>query len=442
MKNNKLSWHTEQRKVRDLAPYKSNPRKLTEDQACQLKKSIEKFNLISIPTINTNNVLVGGHQRVKVLHLLGRSDEIIDVRVPNRKLTDEEFKEINLRENKNTGEFDFEMLGFFDYDMLKEVGFSSKEFDKITGQEEDDEFDLDSAIPKNPKSKYGDKYQLGNHLLICGDATKESDYKVLMGGGERAAMVFTDPPYNVDYNGSHTTAEKRKENRKIKNDSMSKKDFYTFLKSVCEQINKHCDGAVYICMNSSEIDTLKTSFQKSGGHFQSFIIWVKNTFTLSRSDWQNQYEPILYGWPDHIVNHYFVDWRNEGNVWEDIKSIKPKFDGKITTLNIGEYHLEINGEITGKICNKKECTDVWHEKKPNKSVEHPTMKPLKLVSKAIKASCVRDDIVLDVFGGSGSTLIACEQLGRQCRMMEIDPIYVDVIIARWEKLTGKKAVKL
>jgi DNA modification methylase len=438
----KLSWHTEQRKVRDLIPYEANPRKLTEEQARQLQKSIERFNLISIPTIDTDNKLVGGHQRIKTLHVLGRSDEVIDVRVPNRKLTDEEFKEINLRENKNTGEFDFDMLGFFDEEMLKDVGFSSKELDKITGddEEEEDDFDEEEILALPPKSKYGDVYECGDHIVMCGDATKEEDVDKLL-AGERAAMVFTDPPYNIDYQGGMNTHGQNKR-KGIQNDKMSKDSFATFLDGVCTQLNRVSDGAIYICMSSVEIDTLKKSFEQTGGHFQSFIIWVKNTFTLSRSDWQNQYEPMLYGWPKGVKNHYFVNWRDEGNVWDDIKGVKPVYDGSKTTIKLGDFHLELDGEITGKICSKKECTDIWREKKPAKSDLHPTMKPIKLVAKAIKASSVRDNIVLDTFAGSGSTLIACEGLGRKCRTMELDPKYVDVIVARWEALTKLKAVKI
>jgi DNA modification methylase len=147
---------------------------------------------------------------------------------------------------------------------------------------------------------------------------------------------------------------------------------------------------------------------------------------------------MLYGWREGVVNHYFAGWRDEGNVWDDLETLKPKFDGEKTTIKLGEYHLELDGEVTGKIIRKKDMTDIWNEKKPSKSKEHPTMKPVKLVGKAIKASSRRDDIVLDTFGGSGSTLIACEELDRVCYIMELSPMYCDVIRQRYEKFINKK----
>lgn len=201
-------------------------------------------------------------------------------------------------------------------------------------------------------------------------------------------------------------------------------------------------GAFYICMSSKELASLKDVFEKNGGHWQSFIIWVKNTFTLSRSDWQNQYEPILYGWNGDLTNHYFAGMRDEGNVWENLQKLKPQYDGVETTIKIGAYHLKLKGQVDGKVCRKNDSVDIWHENKPTKSAEHPTMKPLKLCAKGIKASSLRGGIVLDTFLGSGSTLIASQETGRICYGMELDPQYVQVIINRWEKLTGKKAIKI
>lgn len=203
---------------------------------------------------------------------------------------------------------------------------------------------------------------------------------------------------------------------------MSKADFLEFCQGFCRNLVGFCNGAIYICMSSSELPNLKTAFEDAGGHWQSFIIWAKNTFTLSRSDWQNQYEPILYGWSKDVVNHYFAGFRNQGNIWK-----KEPTDAELLKWAKGMI--------------QKTPTDVWEEKKPSKSPEHPTMKPIKLVAKAIQASSLEEGTVLDLFGGSGSTLIACEQTNRKCYIMELDPRYCQVIIERWAKFTGKDPIR-
>lgn len=223
---------------------------------------------------------------------------------------------------------------------------------------------------------------------------------------------------------------------------MSAEAFHQFLNDSIRNMLAYTQGAFYICMSSKELASLKDVFERNGGHWQSFIIWVKNTFTLSRSDWQNQYEPILYGWNDDLKNHYFAGMRDEGNVWENLEKLRPTYDGLETVIKIGQYHLKIKGQAEGVVCRKNESVDIWYEKKPTKSTQHPTMKPLKLVAKAIKASSLRGGVVLDSFLGSGSTLIAAEETGRVCYGMEIDCHYVQVIIDRWELLTSEKAKKL
>jgi DNA modification methylase len=225
---------------------------------------------------------------------------------------------------------------------------------------------------------------------------------------------------------------------RIENDNMSDDAFSELLKKSIRNMLDVCKGVFYICMGSKELGSMKNIFESEGGHWQSFIIWVKNTFTLSRSDWQNQYEPILYGWNKDTVNHYFAGWRNEANVWEDLEELNPVWDGEKTKINLGEYHLELDQMVTGRVISKKHQTDIWREKKPTKNPEHPTMKPVRLIAKAIKASSVRNQTVLDIFGGSGSTLIACEELDRRCLMMELDPKYVDVIRKRYERFVKSR----
>ena len=290
---------------------------------------------------------------------------------------------IELSELKDAG-FDLEL-----------TGFSTEEWEALIAGEETDKEGLtdEDAVPEVVEtiSKPGDLWVLGEHKLLCGDATKLDDYKRLL-GDELVDMTFTDPPYNVNY--ANTAKDKmRGKNRPILNDNLGD-GFEQFLKDACANILVYTKGAVYMAMSSSELDTLQNAFRASGGRWSTFIIWAKNTFTLGRADYQRQYEPILYGWKDGN-DHYWCGARDQG--------------------------------------------DVWNVKKPAKNDLHPTMKPVELVERAIRNSSKTKDLVLDPFGGSGSTLIACEKAGRRARLIELDPKYVDVIVKRWEEYTGQKA---
>jgi len=207
-------------------------------------------------------------------------------------------------------------LSGFDIDLITDI------------KEKDDEF---PEMDINIKSKIGDLYQLGNHFVYCGDSTKKEDVEKLM-KGEKAQMCFTDPPYNVNYTGGMSATKKNKR-KGILNDKMSTKDFYIFLSLISERIIENVKGGVYICMSSSEIHSLKNAWEEKGGHWQSFIIWVKNNFTLSRADYQNMYEPILYGWNGNIKNHFFSEDRNRTNVWEDLRKVKTEFKDGYTTIS-------------------------------------------------------------------------------------------------------------
>ena len=252
----------------------------------------------------------------------------------------------------------------------------------------------DDAVPEVTESaisKPGDVWLLGEHKVLCGDATKAEDYKTLL-GDELADMTVTDPPYNVNYANS-AKDKLRGTHRPILNDNMGA-DFAPFLLSTCKNILAVTKGAVYIAMSSSELDTLQAAFRAAGGKWSTFVIWAKNTFTMGRADYQRQYEPILYGWKDG-AKHYWCGARDQG--------------------------------------------DVWQIKKPHKNDLHPTTKPVELMERAVRNSSKTRDIVLDPFGGSGTTVIACEKSGRRARLMELDPKYVDVIIKRWQSFTGKEA---
>jgi DNA modification methylase len=290
-----------------------------------------------------------------------------------------------------------ELAALRDEDLdLALLGFDETEIDRLlagTLDEADENLDEVPEPPTDPVSRPGDLWICGEHRVLCGDATVLSDFEKLL-GGELADMCFTDPPYNVNYANS-AKDKLRGKNRAILNDALGK-EFGVLLYDACVNILMLTKGAIYICMSSSELDTLQKAFREAGGKWSTFVIWAKNTFTLGRADYQRQYEPILYGWKEG-ADHYWCGARDQG--------------------------------------------DVWFVDKPHKNDLHPTMKPVALVERAIRNSSKSRDIVLDPFGGSGSTMIAAERAGRRARLVELDPRYTDVIVQRWESLTGGKATR-
>lgn len=357
-----------------------------------------------IPVVaRSSGELVDGHLRLKAAIKLGLStipvvlaDELSDAQirafrlVANRSATWAEWDEELLR-------LELDDLAGAQYD-LGLTGFDPDELaDLLAGDEQTqsgatDEDDVPEAFP-TLISRPGDVWVLGPHRLLCGDATQAESYQCLL-QDERADMVFTDPPYNVNYANTPKDRQRGKD-RAILNDNLGQ-GFEQFLTDALAPALARCDGAVYIAMSSSELDTLQSAFRAAGGKWSTFIIWAKNTFTLGRADYQRQYEPILYGWREGATRHW---------------------------------------------CGDRDQGDVWHIKKPHKNDLHPTMKPVELVERAIRNSSRPGDTVLDCFGGSGTTLIAAEKTGRRARLMELDPKYADVIVRRWEDFTGKKATR-
>ena len=390
--------------ISKINPAVYNPRKdlKTGDPEYEhLKKSINEFGLID-PLIwnkRTGN-LVGGHQRLKILK--GQGIKCVEVSVVD--FDDVKEKALNIALNKISGDWDMPLLkdlleeldtGDFDMDL---TGFTSKEIEDLMNQCFVPEEGLtdDDAIPENAETicKKGDLWKLGEHRLLCGDSTVITDVERLM-QGEKADMVFTDPPYLMDFTGSIRADGSKGFNSKhggIKNDKMSKEDGIRFLDSINQIIKKFNNGAFYISFYRLGVGQYWTSLERVGLVVRSLIIWNKGNHTLSNSDYMSRYEPIFYGW---VKDHNFYG----GN----------------------------NG------------MDIWDIKRTQKNDLHPTMKPVELIERAINNSSVIGNIIFDLFGGSGSTLIACEKLSRKCRMMEIDEHYCDVIIKRWEDFTGKKA---
>ncbi len=379
-----------------LIPYARNARTHSDAQVAQVAASIIEFGWTNPILVGGDGVIIAGHARLAAARKLGMTEApviVLDHLTPTQR------RALVLADNRlalNAG-WDEEMLHVelesleeegFDLDL---AGFTGEEIEELLRDPEETFAGLtdDDAIPEEPKravTMAGDVWLMGDHRLLCGDATNVDAIKTVLAGA-LADMVFTDPPYNVDYEGK--TARKLK----IGNDTLGGK-FYEFLREACANLLAVTKGAVYICMSSSELHTLHQAFTDAGGYWSTFVIWAKHHFTLGRSDYQRQYEPILYGWRKG-VDHFWCGARDQG--------------------------------------------DIWFIKRPASSQEHPTMKPVELVERAIRNSSKSRDTILDPFGGSGTTVIACEKSGRQARLIELEPKYCDVIVRRWQAYSGREA---
>mgnify|MGYP001309557192 FL=1 len=361
-----VRWRSERRALADLKAADYNPRQLSEKQERDLGESLDRFDLADPIVINADNTIIGGHQRVRVLS--GRGVAEVDVRVPDRQLNEAEERELNLRLNKNLGEWDWEKLSAFDEDMLKGVGFTSDELDRIFSLEPSEKDDLVPDVAETTTTKRGDVFQCGAHRVMCGDSTDAGDMAVLM-DGRVADMVFTDPPYNIGYEGGMGGDGEQHKRRKILNDKMSKEAFYNFLLSVFRAVMPHVNGAFYVCMSSSELHNLWAAFTDAGGHWQSYIIWAKDHFTLSRTDYQQQFEPIMVGTSESY---------DEG-------------DGEFIMYGWNK-HFFVGGRRQG---------NVWFFDRPKKSDLHPTMKPVMLCAKAVVNSSPRGGAYWTLFADQG-----------------------------------------
>ena len=398
-----LSTHIERWPTAKLVPYARNARTHSEEQVAQIAASIVEFGFANPILAGSDGVIVAGHGRVSAAQKLGletvpvivldhltptqrRALIIADNRIAENAGWDDAMLRIELQSLQEDG-FNLDITGF-DADALAEI--MAGEETTVDGQTDED------AVPElteTPISRLGDVWLLGAHRLLCGDSTDAASYDLLL-GDERVSMTWQDPPYNVNYANS-AKDKMRGKDRAILNDNLGD-GFYDFLLAAFSPTIARCEGAIYIAMSSSEMDTLQQAFRASGGKWSTFIIWAKNTFTLGRADYQRQYEPILYGWPEGKTRHW---------------------------------------------CGDRDQGDVWNIKKPQKNDLHPTMKPVELVERAIRNSSRPGDTVLDPFGGSGTTLIAAEKSGRVARLIELDPKYVDVIVRRWQDYTGAQAIR-
>jgi DNA modification methylase len=381
-----------------LIPYARNPRTHSDAQVAQIAASIREFGWTNPVLVDGTNGIIAGHGRVLAARKLGleqvpvielahmsegqkRAYVLADNQLALNAGWDEALLRLELADLSELG-FDLGLIGFGEGE-LERLLAGGKE-----GLTEDDEA---PALPEQAITQPGDLWVLGAHRLLCGDATVQADVERVL-DGQLADMTFTDPPYNVDYANSPKD-KLRGKHRPILNDDLGA-GFEAFLHEACTNILSATKGAVYICMSSSELHSLQKAFTAAGGKWSTFVIWAKHTFTLGRADYQRQYEPLLYGWREGH-DHYWCGARDQG--------------------------------------------DLWHFDKPARNDLHPTMKPVALVERAIRNSSKSRDIVLDPFGGSGSTLIACAKAGRQARLVELDPKYCDVTVQRWQAWTGEFA---
>lgn len=439
-----------------------NPRKISDPQLQRLVKSLlvfpEMLQLRPIVVDETNTAL-GGNMRYRALTAITTmsADEIREtletsldynkkteaeknilldhwaewqqnptaIIVRASQLTETQKREFIIKDNVAFGDWDDKALtADFDPDELVDWGLGDIDDTPDEEEAEEDDFGEEDAANAATRCNPGDIWMLGRHRLMCGDSTKEADVAKLM-GGEQADLLLTDPPYNVDYQGG------TKDKMKIANDNMDDVAFVGFLTAAFNcAIQAMRPGAVfYVWHADSKGFEFRTALKDVGLTLRETLIWVKNALVLGRQDYQWKHEPCLYGWKDGAA-HYFTEDRAQSTVIED------------AAIDYSKLKKDELLKIVLELTSDKIPTTVIYENKPTKNDIHPTMKPVKLMARLIRNSTRPKELVLDLFGGSGSTMIAAEQIDRRCFMMEFDPKYCDAILARWEKLTGEEAEKI
>jgi DNA modification methylase len=392
--------------IDELKPDPANPRRISDTELEALTRSLREYGLVDpIIARREDRTVIGGHQRLLAARRLGMKT----VPVILLDLTQEQARVLNLALNKISGAWDEELLARMVADLsgveeldLSLTGFDEDELDALLKsldvrekKDKPESFDVDAALEAAraaTRAKRGEVWAMGDHRLLVGDAGDTAALSRLL-EERRAAMCFTDPPYNVSL-GDHGGQQQGQRKRRIQNDAMPKEQWEAFCRVWARSLLTSVDGAIYCCMSSKELPLVSRVLEEEGGHWSDTIIWRKDRFTLGRADYQRQYEPIWFGWRE------------------------------------GSKHQWHGGRDQG---------DVWDVDRPSESQAHPTMKPLALIERALENSSSRGDMVLDLFLGSGSTIIACERTGRACHGMELDPHYASVAIARWESFTGKVA---
>jgi DNA modification methylase len=421
MKTEKLQWRTVQKRVNNLIPQEINPRVISDKQMSDLKKSLKKYNLVEIPAIDLNGKILAGHQRIKALQLLGRENDLIDVRIPNRKLTDDEAKQYLIASNALGGDWDFSALKSFDLDILLNAGFDDIQLAKFWDEEKEiknDTFNVERELKKiiKPKTKLGDIIILGKHKIICGDSTQPKTLKRLL-GKEPVSMIYSDPVYNlnIDYDGG---LGGKKDYGGNVNDSRTFEEYRLFiqdsLKSALAVSNP--DVHVFYWCDQIYIGLIQEVYRNLGINNKRVCLWLKNNQNPVPSVAFNKvYEPVVYG------------TRGKPYLAESVTNLNEVLNKEFGTGN--DLFNQVN-----------EFIDIWTAKRlSSKDYEHATTKPITLHEKAIKRCTKPNDIILDSFLGSGSTLLAGEQLDRRVYGCELEPRFCDLIVKRYEAFNANKA---
>ena len=431
-----------------LRPYDRNAKQHSKEQVEKISRSIQELGFVSPCLIDKELNVIAGHGRIMAAKAIGMT-AVPCVFIEG--LTEAQRRAYIIADNRLTE------LGEWDMDMLQQelADLADCDFDiSITGFDTDLQFDDSMAqikedswtgeevtVAEEPKSQLGDIYQLGNHRLMCGDST-DADMVAALMNGEQADLIVTDPPYNIglgsEDSGAAQSNDEMAQRRKhqedgsfLLNDNLEEKEFIEFLaKAMTNGKNALKEGgAFYVWYATRTTEQFLQGMKEAGMEIKQILIWVKSHFTLGRQDYQWQHEPCLYGWKEG-AGHYFINNRKQTTVIEE------------QAPDISKLKKTEMQELLEEMLSEDNPKDIIREAKPNASELHPTMKPLKLIARQIRNSSQPGEKVLDLFGGSGTTLIACEQMDRKCFMMEYDPHYADVIVARWEKMTGLKALKV
>lgn len=418
-----LSWHNEKRKVNDLIPFDRNPRTLSPRQTEALMQSLKKFNLAEIPAITPSGRIAAGHQRVKILQLLGRGEEEIDVRVSNRELTEEEYQEYLLRSNADHGSWNYALLREFDTGLLLNIGFDDLDLSSIWDSQlaiEDDDFSVEKELAeiKTTDIKPGDLFYLGIHRLICADSTNPEAVKKLV-GNDKPVIANIDFPFNISYSYQDGLGTKGKYGGSY-NDNKTDQEYHKFLTDIiANALSVMSDDCHFFSWcDQSYIGLLQQIYKEVGLVNKRVCLWIKdNQNATPQIAFNKCYEPCVYG-----------------------------IRGKPFLSNIKNFNEIMNREI-GTGCRVHEdildLLDIWLVKRlPGQQYEHPTEKPPSLHEKCLRRCTRPGDIVLDLCSGSGSLMVSCDQLKRKAYLCEIEPIFCQLILNRYEKLTGQKPTKL
>jgi DNA modification methylase len=416
-----LSWTTVQKRVNDLVPQEVNPRKITDKQMSDLKRSLKKFNLAEIPAVDLDGKILGGHQRVKALKLLDRGKETIDVRVPNRKLTEQEVKEYMIGSNKLGGDWDFELLKSFDFETLEFAGFDPIEISKFFDPNvdtKDDDFNVEKEIKqiKEIQTQTGDLIIMGNHKLLCASCNDKNAVEKLF-NGEKASVIYPDPPFNINlsYNKGVGGSKSKKNYGGTIDDDKSPEEYKEFIRVGMKNALSVATDDVHVAYWCDEawVWVFQTLYMELGVKNRRLNIWIKNNASpVPGTAFNKCTEYCVYG----TRGTPFLS-----SLYQNLNEVQNKKCGT------GNQLLE-------------DISNIWTTKRlPSNQMEHPTSKNPELHHKFIMRCTKPNDIIFDSFSGSASTMICAEQLGRRVYATEIEPIFCDLAIRRYEKLTGKKA---